>query len=320
VPESRPDRCAQYSAKHYGLAYNCRRLSVLFQKRWSQHPYVRHLRLNFNVLLSPIYFWGVLLAGGTLRSVDFWLAYVTLHIFLYGGTTAFNSYYDKDEGPIGGMLKPPQVDRGLLGFSLIVQGLGLLLALLVNWAFVLAWLLLFIVASAYSHPLVRLKAQPLLALLAVAIGQGAIGFAAGWLVVSPDWATLFTLPGHLGMLSTALIVSGLYIITQSYQTKEDRARGDKTVPVLFGAARALWLATLILALGGGLLLWTVAQTFTLVWTLVLGFSFALTGINLLLWANSFDENAVISNFRRAMWTTAVSSSVLSLFLLVHLWR
>lgn len=286
----------------------------------SRHPYVRHLRLNFNVMLSPIYLWGVLQAGGTLRSADFWLAYLSLHIFLYGGTTAFNSYYDKDEGPIGGMLKPPQVDRGLLWFSLIVQGLGLLLALLVNWAFVLAWLLLFVVASAYSHPLVRLKAQPLLALLAVAIGQGAIGFAAGWLVIEPDWVTLFTLPGLVGMLSTALIVSGLYIITQSYQTKEDRARGDKTLPVLFGAARALRLATLILAFGGGLLLWTVAQTFTLIWTLVLGLSFALTGINLLLWANSFDESAVIPNFKRAMWTTAVSSSILSLFLLVHLWR
>jgi 1,4-dihydroxy-2-naphthoate octaprenyltransferase len=289
-------------------------------RRASSHPYLRHLRLNFNVLLSPIYFWGVLLAGGTLRSVDFWLAYVSLHIFLYGGTTAFNSYYDKDEGPIGGMLTPPKVDRGLLWFSLVVQGVGLLLALLVNWRFVLAWLLLFIIASAYSHPLVRLKAQPLAALLAVAVGQGAVGFAAGWLAVTPDWATLFTLPGYLGMLSTALIVSGLYIITQSYQTKEDRARGDKTVPVLLGATRALWVATLLLALGGGLLLWIVGQTFTFIWTLLLGVSFALVGVNLLLWANSFDESAIIPNFKRAMWTTAVSSSILSLFLVVHLWR
>lgn len=289
-------------------------------RRVSNHAYLRHLRLNFNVLLSPIYLWGVLLAGGTLRSGDFWLAYLSLHIFLYGGTTAFNSYYDKDEGPIGGMLTPPKVDRGLLWFSLVVQGVGLLLALLVNWRFVLAWLLLFIVASAYSHPLVRLKAQPLAALLAVAVGQGAIGFAAGWLAVTPDGATLVTFAAGTGMLSTALIVSGLYIITQSYQTAEDRARGDRTLPVLLGPQRALWVATLILALGGGLLLWAVAHAFHPVWTLLLGLGFGLMGVNLLLWARHFDEHAIIANFKRAMWTTAVSSSLLSLFLLVHLWR
>ncbi len=78
----------------------------------SHSHFIRHLRLPFNLLLSPIYLWGVLLAGGTLWDPSFWLGYVTLHLFLYGGGTAFNSFYDRDEGPIGGMAHPPPVDRG----------------------------------------------------------------------------------------------------------------------------------------------------------------------------------------------------------------
>ena len=55
------------------------------------HPYFTHLRLNFNLLLSPIYLWGVLLAGGGLDDWRVWLGYLALHLFLYGGTNAFNS-------------------------------------------------------------------------------------------------------------------------------------------------------------------------------------------------------------------------------------
>ena len=76
--------------------------------------------------------------------------YLSVHLFLYGGTTAFNSYYDRDEGPVGGMLEPPGVSPGLLPFSLAVQALGLPLALLVGRGFTLAWLLLFLVFTAAS--------------------------------------------------------------------------------------------------------------------------------------------------------------------------
>ncbi|MGH2541290.1 MAG: UbiA family prenyltransferase, partial [Ardenticatenaceae bacterium] len=182
-----------------------------------QHPYLRHLRLPFNLLLSPIYLWGVLLAGGSLRDPAFWLGYVSLQLFLYGGGTAFNSYYDRDEGPIGGMAEPPPVDRGLLWFSLAVQALGLPLAWLVGPSFTLAWLVIFVLMAAYSHPAIRLKSSPWLALSAVAFGQGCVGFAVGWLAVQPALRTLLDPaalvggpPGrpYLGMVTTALIVTG----------------------------------------------------------------------------------------------------------------
>ncbi len=282
------------------------------------HPWLRHLRLPFNLLLSPIYLWGVLLAGGSPREAGFWLGYLSLHLFLYGGTTAFNSYFDKDEGPIGGMLEPPAVDGGLLYFSLAVQVAGLPLALLVGPAFTLAWLALFTIFTAYSHPAVRLKAKPWAALGAIALGQGAVGFAGGWFVGKPTLASLLEPVALLGMVTTALIVTGLYIVTQSYQTGEDRARGDRTLPVMLGVRAALYVAVAVLAAGGAVMVLSLGGRFGWGWSAALGLFFAAVGVGLLRWAGRFDELEVRRNFYTAMRFAAVSSGVLSAFLLYHL--
>ena len=86
-----------------------------------------HLRLHFQLLLAPVFLWGWLLAGGGLSRAVL-LGFVAFHFFLYAGATAFNSYYDRDVGPVGGLERPPQVQPALLPFSLVVQGLGWALA------------------------------------------------------------------------------------------------------------------------------------------------------------------------------------------------
>ncbi|MEJ2665752.1 MAG: UbiA family prenyltransferase [Deinococcales bacterium] len=275
-------------------------------RAWVCHPFVRHLRLHFNVLLSPIYLWGVLLAGGRLGDARVWLGYLAVHVFLYGGATAFNSYYDRDEGPVGGMLRPPGVTPGLLPFSLVVQAFGVPLALVVGGRFVLTWTLLFLGFAAYSHPWVRLKARLLGALSAIALGQGALGFALGWLAVAPAGG-LATVAGLTGMASAALVVLGLYVVTQSYQTLEDRRRGDRTLPVLLGPRRALRVAVVFLAVGGAVMMAALAQRAGVAWLVgVLAFFVGL-GTWMLRWAARFDERAVERNFRVAMGLAAVSS-------------
>lgn len=282
-----------------------------------RHPYLLHLRLGFNLLLAPVYLWGVFLAGGNLPDPRFWLGFLSLHLFLYGGTTAFNSYYDRDEGPIGGMLRPPPVDPGLLRFSLLVQAGGLLPAALLGPRFLLAWLVLFAIFTAYSHPLVRLKSRPATAIAAIALGQGALGFALGWLAVAPS-LDLISGAGLFGMLSTALIVAGLYLITQSYQVLEDRARGDETLAVRLGARPALLLACLPLAAGGVLLAWWLGLQIGWGWAVAISLFFAVLAVWLLSWATCFDEAQVETNFRLAMRFVTTASCGLSLLLLLHL--
>lgn len=271
-----------------------------------RHPFVRHLRLPFNLLLSPIYLWGVLLAGGRVGDWRVWVGYVSVHLFLYGGTTAFNSYYDRDEGPVGGMLEPPAVTRGLLPFSLAVQVLGVPLALAVGGRFTLAWLLLFLVFTAYSHPAVRLKAHPAGALAAIAFGQGAVGFALGWFAADPS-GRMWSASGVVGMGSAALVIVGLYVVTQSYQTIEDRMRGDRTLSVLLGPRRALRVAVGFLAAGGAVMLVELWRRGGAVSAAAALAFFVLLGAWMLAWAASFDEAEVRGNFRTAMRLAAVSA-------------
>ncbi len=285
-----------------------------------RHPWIRHLRLHFQPLLSPIYLFGVLIGAESaglqrpLSQGEVWIGWLSLHLFLYGGTTAFNSFYDRDEGPVGGMLRPPPVDGGLLPFSLIVQTLGLALAMVVNAPFVIAWLALFAVFAAYSHPAVRLKARPAAALAAIALGQGAIGFALGWLAVAPP-AGLASPGATLRMGVTALIVTGLYVVTQSYQTAEDRARGDRTLPVLLGPGRALRWAVVVLAPGGAVLVADVARLAGAAVAVLTAAFFALLAGWVARWASRFDEAATERNYRTAMAVAAVASIGLTALLL-----
>lgn len=59
-----------------------------------------------------------------------------LHVLIYPASNAYNSYFDKDEGSIGGLKNPPKVDKKLWQVANVFDVLGILLSLIfVNLAF-----------------------------------------------------------------------------------------------------------------------------------------------------------------------------------------
>jgi 1,4-dihydroxy-2-naphthoate octaprenyltransferase len=210
-----------------------------------------HLRLHYQlVFLSPLFVLGFVF-GGAEPSGRALLAFFTVHVLLYGGITAYNSYFDRDTGPIGGLTRPPPVTRRLLPFSWLVQASGLGLAILLGPALTALYAAVVLLSVAYSHPRWRWKARPLLSLLVVAIGQGAIGFAAGYLSGNnPPRSLLHDAAALLGMAASAFMTVGLYPLTQLYQIDEDRARGDRTFSVAYGARASFDFALMAIALGG----------------------------------------------------------------------
>ncbi|MDZ7682184.1 MAG: hypothetical protein U5J63_10870 [Fodinibius sp.] len=65
--------------------------------------FVLHLRWHYQLFILS----GGFLLGGFL-SVDmnissFFIKFLNVHLLLFGGATAYNSYWDKDTGPIGGL-------------------------------------------------------------------------------------------------------------------------------------------------------------------------------------------------------------------------
>lgn len=220
--------------------------------------YLRHLRLPFQLTLAPIFLWGALLSGGDWDGGT-WAAFAALHLFLYPAATAFNAAYDRDSGPVAGMERPPDVPPHLAAFALLLAASGAVLAALAGAAFALVYALIAGWTAAYSHPLTRWKASPAKSALAIALGQGGLGFAAGWIATAaPEGGAELLAAGAAGCALTAL---GLYPATQVFQIEEDRARGDRSLAVALGPRRALRLGSLSLLAAAAVTVWLVARRF-----------------------------------------------------------
>jgi 1,4-dihydroxy-2-naphthoate octaprenyltransferase len=216
------------------------------------------MRLPFQATLAPIFLWGWLLAGAPFTA-SAGLAFISLHLFLYPAATAFNSAYDRDKGPVGGIEAPPPVPDRLVGFAIALAVAGIIPATAAGSGFVVLYALSAGWTAAYSHPATRWKASPWKSSLAIALGQGVIGFTAGWAAAapiapaSPDFIA--------GVLSAALTSVGLYPVTQIFQVEEDRARGDVTLAVALGPRRALRAGALAVALAGAAAAWLALHRF-----------------------------------------------------------
>jgi 4-hydroxybenzoate polyprenyltransferase len=260
-------------------------------------PLFVHLRLHYQlVLLSPLFIWGFLL-GGKVPSIRAGLGFLAFHVFLYGGITAYNSYYDRDEGPVGGLRYPPPVSEALLGFSLAVQAAGLAMALFVGIEFTVIYLMVMALSVAYSHPRWRWKARPILSLVVVAFGQGAIGFGGGWLCgSSPPRPWLGSPTAMLGTAVATLTTVGLFPLTQIYQTAEDSARGDRTFAVVFGSKGSFGFALVCMALAGACMVPLVYHLWGTWDALLIGGVFALVQGIIILWQRRFKDQVYV-NFR-----------------------
>ena len=197
-----------------------------------------HLRIPFQMTLAPIFLWGWFVSG-TPPAWRLISAFLAFHLFLYTGITAYNSYFDRDEGPIGGLERPPSIHESLLPLSIVMQALGFLLAIPAGPVFCAIYLVFVCLGVLYSHPRTRWKANVWLSTLVVCGGQGALGFLAGWTAARGEIASAASLRGILGAASAALTTFGMYPLTQVYQVEEDARRGDRTLCVSLGPAGGL---------------------------------------------------------------------------------
>jgi 1,4-dihydroxy-2-naphthoate octaprenyltransferase len=283
--------------------------------------YWKHLRIPFQMSLAPLFLWGYFL-----RSLDvtpaFGLGFAAFHFFLYSGITAFNSAYDRDKGPVGGMWSPPEVPPGLLAFSLAVQLAGALLAARVNATFLTIYLIIAVMGAAYSHPRIRWKRSPIASALTVFIGQGALGFLGGWVTAQGDLAGIWSERGILGMFSAACTTLGLYPLTQVYQIEEDSERGDRTLAVALGPMRALRFGWGCLALAGLAAVAVMLRTFSWRDAALVAGAYALMLWQVARFAQGYarQTHTVRSAFRLAMRLNFLTSAGFLLFILLHLTR
>lgn len=196
-----------------------------------------HLRLPymFGVLSAPYLISAVF--AENLNWGEFWFQFILIHTLLFGGATAFNSYWDKDEGPIGGLKSPPKLAEWTRYASLIFMFLGLLInydkSLLFNGLYLFSLALFWV----YSSPIGRWKGHPWLSLLTIGLSTGANSFLMGIISLGNTlvWWHFIT------ALGVAFMLTAMYPVSQLFQIDEDRSRGDQTFAVRFGLGGIQWL-------------------------------------------------------------------------------
>lgn len=194
-----------------------------------------HLRFPFSLFLMPVFCFAIAVGGfgDTLEVFGVWFIW---HILVYPASNGYNSYFDKDEGSIGGLEKPPEVKKDLYTASLVLDVLALLICVLFyNYFFALLVLAYGLASKAYSHPSVRLKKMPVAGLLTVTFFQGAVVYAATQTALYDlGAASLLQKEVLLPALLSSLLLFGAYPMTQIYQHEEDGKRGDKTISRMLG--------------------------------------------------------------------------------------
>ena len=168
-------------------------------------------------------------------------------VCLNGGTLALNSAFDRDEGDVAYLRKPPPPPAGLAVFGFGLMLAGLLAAGLLPLGYRVAYLLCVVLSVLYSVPPFRLKAVPGADWVINMWGFGTLTPYAGWAATGLPLGPV----GTLVLLAFCPLFAALYPLTQIYQFEEDARRGDRTLALALGPRRSLLIsiAAVFLAFG-----------------------------------------------------------------------
>jgi len=218
-----------------------------------QRSTLQLLRLPFSFFLMPVYWFALsqVFPRDWGRAL---LIFLILHLLVYPASNGYNSYMDRDTGPIGGVAKPLPPTRQLFLATVLMDGLALLLGLFIGLYFV-AGLACYILASrAYSYRGIRLKKYPFVGWLTVIICQGALVFFLVYQGSHPAAAGMVNIRGVVeAMIASSLLLGGFYPLTQLYQHEADRKDGVRTLSLVLGY-RGSFIFTGIVYTGAFLLL------------------------------------------------------------------
>jgi len=217
--------------------------------------YILHLRPMEWPIMTIHFLLGSILSCGLnvdlKRTISGWIIFIVL---LNGGTLAINSVFDEDSGDIGYLRKPPKPPKYLLHVSTVMLATALLAGFFLPNLF--AWCNAICVAMSilYSVPPFRLKACAGWDLFINCIGFGLLTPLAGWGLTGRHIT--------IGIISISVgftfLFAALYPLTQLYQIKEDRNRGDRTLTIVLGEPTSLLLAILMAILAHLLFAWGAA--------------------------------------------------------------
>jgi hypothetical protein len=208
-----------------------------------------HLRIPFSYFLLPVYLFSLAISPNPTEKAVLW-SLIIIHILLYPASNGYNSYFDKDEGSIGGLKNPPPVNQGLYYLALLFDGLAIVSGLIaINITFALMLFVYGIASKAYSHPAIRLKKLPVTGWLVAGFFQGFFTFVMCYVGINKYglenvWRPSVLVPAAL----CSVMLWANYPMTQIYQHEEDGRRGDETFSRMLGIRGTFYFVAVVFSI------------------------------------------------------------------------
>jgi 1,4-dihydroxy-2-naphthoate octaprenyltransferase len=208
------------------------------------------MRIPFSVYLMPVFWFALYIFPRTNEAL---YVFAILHLLLYPASNGYNSICDKDEGPIGGLAKPPKPNAELWVLVIGFDVLAVFFSFLISVPFGIMVVAYTLVSKAYSWPAIRLKANPWASTAVVVLFQGMFTFFMVMVGLGMPWFLLFERLTCMPAVVSSLFILGSYPLTQVYQHEEDAKRGDRTISLQLGVKKTFGLSMLALGLANGVL-------------------------------------------------------------------
>ena len=204
------------------------------------------LRFPFSVFLLPVSLFSFFYIHPAFNS-QLLLVIAIWHVLVFPASNGYNSFNDEDEGPIGGLAKPPKPTKFLLNTVNVMDSLALLLSFLINFYFVFFVAVYILASRLYSNKIIRLKKYPVFGFLIVFIFQGFWIFCANVLALSLP-SLLLNTPIIFSAIASSFLIGTVYPITQIYQHEADKIDGVTTLSMVLGLRGTFIFSVVMFAL------------------------------------------------------------------------
>lgn len=275
---------------------------------------VKLLRFPFSLFLLPVTLFSFyyIKPGLSFSSV---LVVVIWHLFIFPSSNGYNSYNDRDTGPIGSLASPPMPTILLLHVCNVMDLLGLAASLYVSVYFFVFVALYILASRLYSSKKVRLKRFPVLGFLIVFVFQGAWVFCGNVLALCGPHLLSET-DVMIAALTSSFFVGTIYPLTQIYQHEQDRKDGVITLSMLLGIRGTFIFSGAMYLIASALVACSLSnQPRSFIW---FNEVMLLSALYFIRWAFVSFKNTAHVNFKNTMTMLVLASLSNNIFFIILL--
>ncbi|HTA83591.1 MAG TPA: UbiA family prenyltransferase [Bacteroidia bacterium] len=277
---------------------------------------IKLLRFPFSIFLLPVSLFSFFYIHPAIN-YQFILVIVIWHLLVFPSSNGYNSYNDKDEGPIGGLASPPKPTKLLLHVSTIMDSIAVALSFFINAYFALFVAGYIIASRLYSNRSIRLKKFPVIGFLVVFVFQGAWIFCANIFALSST--NLFSNPSVLfSAIASSFFIATIYPLTQIYQHESDSKDGVKTLSMLLGIKGTFLFSALMFSIANIFVYLSFHKNESINNFWLFNIIMLPSTIYFLSWALRSFKNVAQVNFKNTMVMLVMSSLLNNLFFVILL--